>query len=179
MPSRQTLLESTTSPSRLRAVRREEQAFAEFLRRLRLERSSDALILYLPHLANADHVTGQTLRRKLGLLSLAQRLAGQPGWRSDPDVRAYLRGMHRHLALGPIQEKSDPVYHETLHAMIDALMLPTHDQPRDRAVILLANATLWPARGLYQLRWEHVRFYGDRVELDLCAAPSRSTPLSR
>src|SRR4051794_14008099 len=167
MPSRRTLLEATTSRSRPRAARREEQGVADFLRRLRLERSPDGLVLYLTHLANSDHVTGQTLRRKLGLLSLAQRLAGQPGWRADPDVRAYLRGMHRHLALGPIEEKSDPVYRETLHAMIDALMLPTHDQVRDRAVILLANATLWPARALYQLRWRHLRFYGDRVEIDL------------
>src|SRR3954465_7752845 len=145
MTTREPLLATAQTPRRLRAMEREQTAFSEFIRRTGVLESTEALILYLTYLAHVRGLSGKAVRRRLTLLDLSRRVAGETPWGGQVEVQTFLRGLHHDKPLGPTNERSDPVYPETLHALVDAVMLPRHDQLRDRALLLLANETLWPA----------------------------------
>ena len=157
MPTREDLLSSVVSRSRLEAARREHDAFLTFCACQGIPVTPEALTLYLTFLLDGGSVNGRMLRTKLQLLDLVQRMSGEQPWSKNPSIGRYLRGMHKSSHLGGAQ-RGDPLYQELVHAMVDATMRLEYEQARAQAIILTANATLWPSSALARLRWRHVRF---------------------
>ena len=139
---------------RARAARAEWNRFNGFCAALRVDpRDSDSCIVYLTHLFESDHLSGAQLNRRLGLLDLVRDLDGLPRWRSQTEVRLFMRGLLRTARLQDNREQSDPLYREHVALLIEQTLRPTPKQARLRAGVLLFHHTGWPALAVSRLKW--------------------------
>jgi site-specific recombinase XerD len=124
--------------------------------------SPDAVILWLTHLLDTEHLSGNALRRRLRSLDASYALEGRASPSRDQHVRTYLHGLHKEAALGPIEER-EPLYLEDVLAMVDTIRADRFQQSRDIALLLLANATGLSYSGMALLTWNDLRCQKNRV----------------
>lgn len=163
MPVRNAAVEPGTNPKRQATALRAAADLSAFRERLNLPDTPESLLLYLTHLLSTG-ASGHVLRKRVQQLDAARRLGGNQPWTTDPDVRLLLRGLHQ---VAPLTNtaRGHPLYRELVLAMVDAIMLPSHDQRRWRAAILLTNETGASARSIASLRWSDVRFRGNEMSV--------------
>jgi hypothetical protein len=174
---RTALLAGVVDPRRIVGADREHAAYDHFCMRHGLTPSAQAVTLYLTSLLDSGHVHGRGLRYRLHLLDLHARIAGMTPPSQDPDLRRYLRGLHRAASLALPEKGVDPLHVELLHTVLDAIAKPRRPQLRDAAVLLLANATGLPTQVLSALRWDHVRFQTASIEVTVPPMPRRGPRL--
>ncbi|MCU1622917.1 MAG: hypothetical protein JWL79_1762 [Frankiales bacterium] len=151
----------------------EQQRMERFADSLQVNPDTDAVLLYLTHLAVDKHVTGARLREALRHLDLARALQGEEPFSSHPHVKTFVHGMHQALPLGRSEPRT-PIYLEDLHAMLDAVDADQLQQRRDVALLHVANATRLPMTALAALTWNDVRLRGVGLRLTIRRRPSHS-----
>ena len=175
MPNRREALERGLSRTRAAALAKERGAFEDFRRTFGLAEGPEVVALYLSWLAQPG-VSGRAIRHRLALLDLDRRLRGGPAWSEEPEVRTFLRGLHSHVALDSSGQRSDPLYVELVHALVDATMLPNLEHLRAVAAILLADATDLPAAVLARMTWDNVHLTKKRVVVTVTRRSTRGVP---
>jgi len=163
-------LRVVVAPERVAAAQREHAVLERFCDRLRVPIGRDAVCLYLTWLHDQDS-TARVIHRRLALLDLFARLRGDLPWTHDPEVRLFLRGLHRDAQLGGRSARADPLYRELVDLLVDAVMAPTPVQLRDRAIILITASTGTPAQALSRITWEHVRWVPSGAVIEVPAIP--------
>lgn len=164
------VLEGLSVARRASAVR-EQVRFDAFCTERDLVSSREAIILYLTHhMIRGGHAAN--LRYRLGLLDVMARARGRPPWSTDPELRLFVRGLFT-VAPPPSKAAADPVYVETVQALIDAIDIPTYPQIRQAALICLAHYSRLRACELHTLQWQDVRIRATEIRLRL--QPHRGT----
>lgn len=148
-------LEQYVDPLRAARAHRAEAELARFCERLGLAVDHAAVTLFVTSLVDAQSPSGRSVRTRVQLLDLAARLRGQEPWTADPDLRRFLRGIHKELPLGG-GPRSDPLYRELVEALVDAVMAPTYGQVQAVAAVLVASETGLSTSTLMSLRWRDV-----------------------
>jgi site-specific recombinase XerD len=124
------------------------------------------VVLFLTRLVQAGG-SGPHVRRHLYLLGVARQLKGEPSPAADPEVKRYLRGLHRTLPSRSLNSQADPLYVEDLLAILDAMCHDNTRQLRDVALLLIANATSASVGEMLRLDWSDVAFRRQALDLTL------------
>lgn len=172
-PARSEILAQAVAPDHLKRIHEAQARFERFCARLRVPVCAEAVTLYLTWLAEDDETSGRALKRTVAALDAAARLDGRDPWSETPDVRRFVRGLHRQRAIGSEDARADPLYAELVHLLAAAVMSPTASQLRDRAAIVLWEATGLPSSALARLRWRDVRLRRSFAELRVPPPPKR------
>ena len=150
----------------------EHAAFELFCRRLGIPVNRDSICLYLTWLHDAQ-ISVRQIRRRLARLNLCARLRGLEPWAGDREVRRFLRGLHREAPLGGTGPLVDPLYRELVELLVAAVMAPTADQLRDRAVLLITAQSGITAHALSRVRWRDVQWAN--TDAEIAVPPSSAT----
>lgn len=167
MSTREQVLATVVPRNRLRAAQREEAAYRAFCAEHDLADLHEALPLYLTTLLDAGQVHGRGIRYRLRLLDIAARLEGRPPPSQHPDLRPYLRGLHREAALASPEKGVDPLHSEWVHALGEAILRPTPAQRRDVALLLVAHHTGLSATALRNMSGHDVRLRRGHAQITI------------
>jgi integrase len=153
------------SPHRVHAAQAEHARLDAFRDRLAIPNTPEAVVLYLTSLRVDGDETGKQLRRRLARLDLAAHLAGQPAPGDSEPVRLFIRGLHREAGIGPVLERSEPLYREDVRNLIDSVISPTVRQLKYAAFLSVANwaGVRYPV--LADLHWRHVALRQREVDV--------------